>query len=93
MKQLKVSKPVVIKWRGRFAQDRLKGLQDAPVQGNPECMVRRYESRLLQEACKPPEGQTHWSTRDLAKHIGGISHVAVHRILSAERIKPHLYKM
>jgi putative transposase len=93
MNQLKVSKPVVIKWRGRFAKDRLKGLQDAPRPGKPRVYGPEVRIKVAAEACKPPEGQTQWSTRDLAKHIGGISHVAVHRILSAERIKPHLYKM
>jgi len=49
--------------------------------------------RIAAEACRPPEGVTHWSTRDLAKHIGGVSSATVQRVLAAEEIKPHLQEM
>ena len=29
----------------------------------------------------------------MAEHIGGVSHVTVHRVLAAEKIKPHLQEM
>lgn len=93
MKVLGVSKPVVIKWRKRFAQDGLEGLNDAPRPGKPRVYGPEVRIKIAAEACKSPEGQTHWSTRDLAKHIGKVSHMTVHRILKAEKIKPHLYKM
>ena len=93
MEILDVSKPVVVKWRKRFAQDRLEGLNDAPRPGKPRIYGPEVRIKVAAEACKPPEGQTHWSTRNLAKHIGKISYTTVHRILKAEKIKPHLYKM
>jgi len=93
MKQLKISKPVVTKWRRRFVQERLQGLQDAPRPGKPRLYGPEIRIKIATEACKPPEGQTHWSTRDLAKHIGGVGYTTVHRVLKAEKIKPHLYKM
>src|SRR5438105_12444767 len=37
----------------------------------------------------PPAGMTHWSTRDLADTIGGISHTTVHRIWRAHALQPH----
>lgn len=93
MEIMDVSKPVVVKWRKRFAQDRLEGLNDATRSGKPRVYGPEVRIKVAAEACKPPEGQTHWSTRDLAKHIGKISYRTVHRILEAEKIKPHLHKM
>ena len=93
MEILDVSKPVVVKWRKRFAQDRLEGLNDAHRSGKPRVYGPEVRIKVAAEACKPPEGQTHWTTRELAKHIGKINYTTVHRILKAEKIKPHLYKM
>jgi transposase len=93
MEKLGISKPVVIKWRSRFAQNRLDGLYDSPRSGKPRVYGPDVRIKIAAEACKPPRGQTHWSTRDLAKHIGKVHHTTVHRILKAENIKPHLYKM
>lgn len=93
MEMLDVSKPVVVKWRKRFAQDRLEGLKDAPRSGKPRVYGPEVRIKVAAEACNPPDGQTHWTTRELAKHIGKINYTTVHRILKAEKIKPHLYKM
>lgn len=90
---LGVSKPVVVKWRSRFARDRLDGLRDALGRGRPRIYGPDTRLKIATEACRPPEGATHWSTRELAEHIGGVSHVTVHRVLAAERIKPHLQEM
>ena len=35
MDMVGVSKPVVVKWRSRFALDRMEGLRDAPGRGRP----------------------------------------------------------
>lgn len=88
-----ISKPVVVKWRKRFAQDRLEGLNDAPRPGKPRAYDAKTRIKIAAKACRPPEGQTHWSMRDLAKEFGKVSHMTVYRILKAEKIKPHLYKM
>lgn len=93
MNKLGISKPVVVKWRSRFAQQRLVGLKDAPRPGKPRVYDADVRIKIAAEACKPPKGQTHWSTRELAKRIGKVSYTTVHRILKAEKIKPHLYKM
>lgn len=93
MQILDVSKPVVVKWRSRFAQDRLEGLNDAPRPGKPRIYGPEVRIRIAATACKPPKGQTHWSTRELAKHLGEVSYPTVYRVLKAEKIKPHLYKM
>ena len=93
MNMLDVSKPVVVKWRSRFAKYRLDGLRDAPGMGRPRIHGPDIRLKIATEAPHLPEGTTHWSTRDLAEHIGGVSHVTVHRVLAAEKIKPHLQEM
>lgn len=93
MNALRVSKPVVIKWRSRFRENRLNGLHDASGRGRPRTYGPEIRLKIATEACRPPEGSTHWSTRDLAAHIGKVSHVTVHRILAAEQIKPHRQEM
>jgi putative transposase len=93
MSLLGISKPVVVKWRSRFANDRLNGLRDAPGRGRPRTIGPDVRLKIATQACRLPEGITHWSTRELAKHVGGVSHVTVHRVLSAEKIKPHLQQM
>ena len=87
------SKPVVVKWRSRFATDRMEGLRDAPRPGRPRIHGPDTRLKIATEACRLPEEGTHWSTRGLAEHIGGVSHVTVHRVLAAEKIKPHLQEM
>ena len=93
MNMVGVSKPVVIKWRSRFAADRMDGLRDAPGRGRPRVYGPETRLKIATEACRLPEGVTHWTTRGLAEHIGGVSHVTVHRVLAAEKIKPHLQEM
>ena len=90
MDMVGVSKPVVVKWRSRFVEYRLEGLRDAPGRGRPRTHGPDIRLRIATEACRPPEGVTHWSTRDLAEHIGGVSHVTVHRVLAAENSSPNL---
>ena len=58
MKELKLSKPVVVKWRKRFAQQRIAGLQDAPRSGKPRVYGPEVRIRIAAEAYKPPPGQT-----------------------------------
>ena len=91
--QLSVSKPVVVKWRGRFAAKRLAGLLDEPGRGRKRVYDADIRHRIAATACsEPPQSVgTHWSVRTLSKHLGvGMS--VVHRVLSAESIKPHRFR-
>ncbi len=86
-----VSLPTVAKWRGRFAIDRLEGLTDEPRPGRPRTVtddqVHDVITTTLEAA--PPNGDTHWSTRSMAK-ASGLSQSTVSRMWRAFGLKPHL---
>ena len=87
---LGVSKPVVIKWRSRFALSGLNGLGDEPGRGRKRKYDAATRHRIAAMACStPPESVgTHWSIRTLAKHLG-VGTAVVQEVLSSERIQPH----
>jgi transposase len=89
-KLLHVSKPVVVKWRSRFAANRLKGLSDESGRGRKRKYDTETRHRIAATACMtPPESVgTQWSVRTLAKHLK-VKPGIVHSVLSAEDIKPH----
>jgi transposase len=90
---LKVSKPVVIKWRGRFAAQRLEGLRDAPGRGRKRKYNAAIRHRIAATACSTPPASvgTHWSVRTLAKHLG-VGTMVVQSVLAAESIPPHRFR-
>lgn len=92
-KILGVSKPVVIKWRRRFAVDRLDGLVDAPGRGRKRKYDAVIRHRIAATACSTPPDSvgTHWSVRTLAKHLG-VGTAVVQSVLSAEYIQPHRFR-
>jgi len=88
---LGVSRDMVSKWRGRFLRERLEGLADEPRPGRPRLVgdeqVERVITKTLEEM--PPNGDTHWSTRSMAR-AAGLNQTAVSRIWRAFGLKPHL---
>jgi len=91
--RLKVSKPVVIKWRRRFAAQRLGGLVDQPGRGRKRKYDPATRHRIAATACStPPESVgTHGSVRTLARHLGvGVG--VVQSVLSSESIQPHRFR-
>jgi transposase len=85
-----VSIPTVRRWRGRFAERRLDGLLDEPRPGQPRKItdekVEEVITKTLEEA--PPDGGTHWSTRQMAAATG-LNQTAVSRIWRAFALQPH----
>lgn len=88
-----VSVPTVRRWRGRFAERGLDGLVDEPRPGRPreigdqqveDVIVRTLES-------EPPDGGTHWSTRQMAQKTG-LSQTAISRIWRAFGLQPHRFE-
>jgi transposase len=89
--ELGVSRDTVSKWRSRFLRDRLEGLTDEPRPGRPRTIsdgqVEAVITATLEQA--PPGGDTHWSTRSMARSAG-LSQSAVSRIWRAFGLKPHV---
>jgi transposase len=87
--RLGVSRPMVTKWRSRFAADRLDGLLDEPRPGRPRTISdAQVEEVIVRTLETVPPDATHWSTRSLARELG-LSQTAVSRIWRAFGLQPH----
>ena len=85
--QLGVSRPTVIKWRDRFAESGIAGLDDEPRSGRPKTVD---DAAILAATLEPPPATlavTHWSTRLLARHLG-ISDATVAKAWRDYRVQP-----
>jgi len=88
-KKLRCSKGMVGKWRSRFLEARLEGLYDEPRPGAPRKVTdAQVEEVVIQSLESTPRGQTHWSTRELAKATG-LSRMTISRIWHAFGLQPH----
>jgi transposase len=89
--ELGVSRDTVSKWRSRFLAGRLGGLTDEPRPGRPRTVgdekVEQVVTAALEQA--PPGGDTHWSTRSMARSAG-VSQSTVSRIWRTFGLKPHV---
>ena len=85
-----VHRVTVAKWRTRFAEQRLAGIQlDRSGRGRP-AHKRGHWARTIVEVTlhTTPKDATHWSTRSLAKHLG-IDKSLVQRVWQAHELAPH----
>lgn len=83
-----IERTVVGRWRRRFVEQRLGGLEkDAPRGGRPAdtALARRIVEHTTRR--KPPNA-THWSTNSLARALG-TSRSTVSRVWRANGLKPH----
>jgi transposase len=89
--QLGIWPQTVGKWRGRFVARRLEGLSDEDRPGRPRTIAdERVEQVITKTLEEPPPNQdTHWSTRSMARATG-MSQTAISRIWRAFGLKPHL---
>jgi transposase len=72
----------VSKWRQRFAQHRLEGLQDRSRSGKPRRYDRNTERRVLKQLDQPPPpGHSTWTGGLLAGALGDVSNDQVWRVL------------
>ena len=87
--KLCVSRPTVGKWRERFRVHRLEGLVDEHRPGAPRSIDdAKVEEVITKTLESTPRGQTHWSTRAMAKEAG-LSQRSIVRIWRAFGLKPH----
>ena len=89
--ELKITRGSVARWRDRFAESGVAGLEkDAPRGGRPpkarDDLVRRIIEMTTQQK---PANATHWSTRTLAEALG-TNRSLVNRVWRANGLKPHL---
>lgn len=88
-RRLRTTKTTVAKWRSQFVERRLAGLYDEPRVGAPRTISdEQVEAIIVKTLETTPPGETHWSTRSMAK-AAGISHTMVSRIWRTFRVQPH----
>jgi len=90
------SEPTVIRWRSRFADRGLPGLDDEPRSGKPPSIGQAIRDEILSiTLTEPPTelGITHWSSRLLADRLRRsgkpVSHATVARVWKHFGIQPH----
>ena len=85
--QLGVRTATVSQWRGRFAGQRLRGLQDRPRSGRRRRYGQEVERRILALLDQsPPAGYSSWNGRLIAQALGTVSARQVWRALARHRI-------
>lgn len=91
--ELNTNRPLVGKWRARFAAGGLAGIEkDAPRGGRPPKAREAMAGRIVEWTTqKKPANATHWSCRTLAKELG-TSRAMINRVWRANGLRPHLLK-
>ena len=90
---LSVTEGTVGRWRKRFAEHRLDGIEkDRPRGGRRPTARRKLESEIIRKTTQEtPANATHWSTRSLAKALDTTQSM-VQRVWRANGLKPHLVR-
>jgi transposase len=88
--QLGVGRVQVSRWRERYAESRLAGIERDLPRGAPPAKVD--VARLVELTTQTkPEATTHWSTRTMAAELG-VSAASVSRHWRANGLKPHIVR-
>ena len=88
--QVGVSRALASRWRQRYQQDRLAGIERDLPRGAPP--VKVDVARLVELTTQStPEAATQWSTRKMAAELG-VSAASVSRHWRANGLKPHLVR-
>src|SRR5512132_818965 len=87
--RLQTSAPTIIRWKQRFLQSGLDGLDTFHPGQKAAVLTPALRARILSATRKKPrDGSTHWSCRKLAAALG-VSKDAVHRVWKETGLKPH----
>ena len=89
--ELSVERTIVGRWRRRFAEKGLPGIEkDAPRGGRKPTVRSRVAPKIIEYTTqRRPKNATHWSTNSLAQELG-VSQSMVSRVWRANGLKPHL---
>jgi transposase len=88
--ELGIGRVQVARWRERYAEARLAGIERDLPRGAPPVKVDVTKLVELTTQSKP-EAATHWSTRTMAEKLG-VSAASVSRHWRANGLKPHLVR-
>jgi transposase len=70
-KKLHTSTPTIARWRKRFEQHRVEGLNPQHKGSRPRVVTPAIQARIVRGTQQaPPDGSTHWSCRKLAQALG-----------------------
>ena len=87
--ELNTSRPTIARWRARFEQARIAGLEGQYRGSRPRKATPSMQARILRKTQqKPADGSTHWSCRKMAAAVG-VSPATIHRIWAKTGLKPH----
>jgi transposase len=90
-RRLGIAQMRVGRWRRRFAEGRIEGLQDRKHTGRPPRYGHDEQLRIVTAAIRPPKGKTR-TLRGLTEHLEptvGIRKSQLHAILKNFDLKPH----
>ena len=90
---LGTSRPTVVLWRHRFAEEGPQALlQDAPGRGRKVRITAQQVQAIIDATLQTkPVAATHWTVRTMAQ-AQSVSAAMVHRIWDANGLKPHRVK-
>lgn len=88
--ELRTSRPTVLQWRQRFAEEGPGGLAEDAPHGTSSRALCAEKVKAIVEATlhTTPKDATHWSTRSMAKAMG-VSNATISRIWEAHGLQPH----
>jgi transposase len=91
--ELGIKPHTVGRWRNRFAEHGLTGIEkDLPRGGRRPQKREAIESEIIRKTTQEtPANATHWTTRTLAKELGTTQSM-VHRVWNANGLRPHMVR-
>ena len=89
MTTLGTTAPTISRWKQRFEEDGINGLNPRHKGSQPRVADAAVQARIARKTQqKPPDGSTHWSCRKMAEALG-VSKSTVQRVWTQARLKPH----